>query len=71
MRVNLFDNGFQKIPIYIDLLLSFKAKIYLPDSTLKAEVLGVFEILAQQNWTIHQLRRMISTVNQGIKVSRN
>lgn len=71
MRVNLFDNGFQKIPIYIDLLLSFKAKIYLPDSTLKAEVLGVFEILAQQNWTIHQLRRMISTVNQRIKVSRN
>lgn len=71
MRVNLFDNGFQKIPIYIDLLLSFKAKIYLPDSTLKAEVLGVFEILAQQNWTIHQLRRMISTVKQGIKVSGN
>lgn len=71
MRVNLFDNGFQKIPIYIDLLLSFKAKIYLPDSTLKAEVLGVFEILAQQNWTIHQLRRMISTVNQRIKVSGN
>lgn len=71
MRVNLFDNGFQKIPIYIDLLLSFKAKIYLPDSTLKAEVLGVFEILAQPNWTIHQLRRMISTVKQGIKVSGN
>ena len=71
MRVNFFENGFQKIPIYIDLLLSFKAKVYLPDSILKAELLGVFELLAQQNWTIHQVRRMISTVNQGIKVSGN
>lgn len=49
MRVNFFENGFQKIPIYIDLLLSFKAKVYLPDSILKAEFLGVFELLAQQN----------------------
>lgn len=29
------------------MLSSFKAKIYLPDSILKAEVLGFFEMLAQ------------------------
>lgn len=71
MRVNFCENHFQKIPIYIDLLLSFKAKVCLPDSILKAELLGVFELLAQQNSTIHQVRRMILTVNQGIKVSGN
>ena len=71
MRVNFCENCFQKIPVYIDLLLSFKAKVYLPDSILKAELLGVFELLAQQNSTIHQVRRMILTVNQGVKVSGN
>lgn len=59
MRLNLFDNGFQKILLNKDVLPSFKTKVHLPDTILKAEDLGFFEMLAQQNWTMQQLRRML------------
>lgn len=45
MRVSLFDSGFQKI-LFTKICPPLLKQIYLPDTILKAEVLGLFEMLA-------------------------
>lgn len=65
MRLSLFDSGFQKILLNKDVLPPFKTKLHLPDSILKAEDLGFFEMLTQQNWTMQQLRRMLQLLTRG------
>lgn len=65
MRLSLFDSGFQKILLNKDVLPSFKTKLHLPDSILKAEDLGFFEMLTQQNWTMQELRRMLQLLTGG------
>lgn len=64
MRLSLFDSGFQKILLNKDVLPSFKTKLHLPDRILKAEDLGFFEMLTQQNWTMQQLRRMLQLLTR-------
>lgn len=65
MGLRLFDSGFQKILFNKDVLPSFKTKLHLPDSILKTEDLGFFEMLTQQNWTMQQLRRMLPLQTRG------
>lgn len=65
MGLRLFDSGFQKILFNKDVLPSFNTKLHLPDSILKTEDLGFFEMLIQQNWTMQQLRRMLPLQTRG------
>lgn len=48
------DSGFQKILLNKDLLPSFKTKLHLPDSILKAEELGFFEMLTKLDYSTAQ-----------------